>query len=260
MKRLFVVAAVLVLVGGHSVLPVSAGYGVCDPQQSLLCNGLFEWWNFEESYPGIKLGSYRSTILDQFGADITIATSDCRFGSRCIQLSGTGYLAIPRYGDIGSYATVSVWVYQTTRAGTQYIVASQSNQETYSGSGHWNSSGFVFYLLDGKPALYSYNAEDDSTVSAVAASAISLNTWTMLTFKLSPYGPYGKSQGCWAVNNGGFTCTDMSYNHRASTGDLMVGYAFLGKMDGLGIWTRAFSPFDREQAHRNGSPLAFPFY
>jgi hypothetical protein len=263
------IVAALMLAPSHTPLaprPAEAAVGICDPQQSVLCRGLVEWWNFEEATDSTRFGSYANTPLYEMGA------AGVNRNATHMAWTGSSYSAgnfnttssqfrIPRFGSnmFTSYFTVAVWLYQSTASGLQTVLATTDGSGTAS-----DSSGIILRLNAGKPELDAWEDETDTGQSYTYASAIPLDQWALVVWKLSPYGPYGKAQACISVNNAAFTCGDLTYNVRSSSADLTVGGRsgeYLNTvMDGLAIWSRGLSANDVALYYNSGSGRAFPFY
>lgn len=249
------------------VPPSFAATASCDAiNDSLLCQGLIEWWKVQEATDATRYGAFRNTALvERDGYDVAQNTTYYKFGSASASFTGNGeYLLSPRAGSVASYMTFAVWVKQTTQTGVQYLLKTSYRLESYSGSGHYQSAGENFQLTGGKPKIVVWQDEDDAGSSYTAASAISANVWHLVVYTISPYGPYGKAQGCVSVDGGAFGCGNLTYNRRSSTGDLMVGPAYIGYIGAMGLWSRVLTPYDVESLYysdggTSGAGREFPF-
>jgi hypothetical protein len=271
MKKKTVISLAVAVVMMMAVIPTAPAGGVCDPQKSHLCMGLVDWWNFDEANDSYRVGAYRDTILlEEDGVNVGVGTA--KLGTASAGPFASAALTIPRYGDLSSYSTVAMWVWPVNRTTDQFLWSTVVQRETYSGSGSYNSSGSWFWInTSGQLWFAEHRDEDDSfTYSNLGTSAIPLNQWSLIVVKLSPYGPYGKAQACGSINNAAFQCVSTTYNHRFAPADLWIGAAkshttspvsrFSGYIDGLGVWSRAWSPKDMAEYYNSGTGRAFPFY
>jgi hypothetical protein len=173
-------------------------------------------------------------------------------------------LRIPRFGSgaFTSYFTVAAWVRMTTVGVQNTIVATTDGGTSYTGIlMRVNSSNH--------PEIYAYENETDTSQSYTHGGTVSASYWYLIVWKLSPYGPYGKAQACISMTKSGdalsaFTCGNLTYNVRSNSADLTVGgrggeYLY-GQIDGLGVWSRAWSPNDLSLYYNSGSGRSFPFY
>lgn len=265
------IVAALMLAPSHTPLapqPAQAAVGICDPQQSVLCSGLVEWWNFEEAANSTRFGSYGDTPLYEgqtTNVDRQTSAGYYKLGSSGASgfYTNSAQLRSPRFGSgmFTSYWTVAAWMRRT----------SQGNYDTVFST--WDGSplgGVLLRINSGNQAeIYAYEDETDTTQNYTHATALNTTDMYLVVWKLSPYGPYGKAQACISVTKSGdavsaFTCGDLTYNVRSSSGDLTVGGRgaeyFHGTLDALGVWARAWSPTDLAAYYNSGTGRAFPFY
>jgi hypothetical protein len=250
--------------------PSTAGVGICDPQQSVLCQGLVEWWNFEEPTDSTRFGSYRNSALLEEPAQNVGQSATHRLGSYAAGNFDTNaaHFRIPRYGSgqFTSYFTVASWVYLSTGGSYGTVVAATE------GLGGITTNGlYVRINSSNKPEFVVYENETDTgqTYNTYPTALVTGN-WYLVVWKLSPFGPYGKAQVCISATKVGdslsaFSCGDLTYNVRSNAADLSVGgrengERFKGYIDGVGIWARAWSPADLALYWNSGNGRAFPFY
>ncbi len=265
MKRALVTFAALAFGAAAflSHLPATrAAVGVCDPQQSRLCVGLIEWFNFEEtSTNAIHRGSFVDTILLEPGATNGGGNCSGLWSGHALCLTNDVYV-VRRWGSLPASGTVAFWVNQAsgTQGGTQVVLR---NWTPLTGGDAW-AGGLQYGLIDGKPFIKAYEDETDISNVFTYGSAISASAWHLIVYKTSPFGPYGKAKACVSVDNGAFTCGDITYNTKPAVGaDLFVGgvpYVTNASLDGLLIANRPWSPMDVAQYWNGGAGRAFPFY
>jgi hypothetical protein len=127
-KRLLaVLAAAAAVVALFALVPQLAepAVGVCDAQRSSLCNGLVEWWNFEEVTDATRLGSHGDMPLHEADStDVYYGTG--AFGSSRSAGFTTGRLVAYRGGSVGSYWTVASWLWPSTSSAERVILTNET--------------------------------------------------------------------------------------------------------------------------------------
>jgi hypothetical protein len=267
MKKLTVFALTAALAALLTIVPTpppaSAGVGVCDAQYGRLCWGLMEWWQFDHQADA-QFGQFQHTPLYEANSnDVSIALAKNGSG---IDFDGSndvlyGY----RWGTLPAYFTAAFWVNPDVVNATQTLVSNVS--ENYSTLTLGNYGGILLRIeSDGKPSIIVYKDEAQQLYTqAKHTTALSAGTWYLLVYKVSPYGPYGNSQGCISINAGAFTCSSLTYNVKPATGDLMLGgrmggaERYNGKMDSFGLWARAWDEDDLASYYKAGTGRVFPF-
>jgi len=264
-KRVLAVPCAALGVVTLSLMPAklsTASFNTCDPQYSILCHSLLEWWDFEESTGNVRAGYFGSTPLyERPGQDVPNSITIHKFGSSSLQItSSQHYVYFPRNGNLPGYSTVAVWIrLAAAPSGTQPIVAT-SSQDTVINDGQ--VMGQRFQLSSGKPQLVTYEEETGATLTVNHATALSADgNFHLVVFTLSPYGPYGKARGCISLDGGAFTCGSLTYNMKRNFGDLTIGSDSLGLnsnmyIDGLGLWARAWDTNDVAFYYNSGSGRA----
>ena len=273
MKKMIKYAALVVLALGLAFTPVQrsdASVGLCDPQQSKLCQGLVEWYDFEQGPPAV-FGSYANTMLRQGDSVDYISLGTGPTGTNYVKLSGAsyGYLAQPRVGGFtGGRWTVSLWTYVPASGwDTAKYTTLFSTRRGVSGVA---AAGFLVqlkYATGWKVNTYCWDDETGTSLNAVNTTALAVG-WHMVTISMSPYGPYGKSKIRIAIDGGAFVDTTMSYLMRASVMDFTLGHQDglacssenMAYLDGFGIWAREFDANDVTANYNSGAGMDFPFY
>jgi hypothetical protein len=262
MKKKTLLALAATILAALTLVPAaprnaSAGVGVCDPQQSRLCLGLLEWWQFDHTADA-QFGSFANTPLyEQDGTNQALYLSG-KGGAHgdALDFSGSNQqLSIPRFGSLAQYSTVAFWLRPDSVTGYRTLVSNIV--------GAPNSGGFIYRLNSGKPEMIVFVDETTSYTVYTSTTTLSAGTWYLLVFKVSPYGPYGNAQGCVSINGGAFSCGNLTYNTKPSPGDLTVGGRsgeyFDGGIDSFGIWSRAWDTDDVAWYWNSGSGRVFPF-
>jgi hypothetical protein len=270
---LFVVVAALAVLGGPSV-PVDAGVGVCDVQYGRLCWGLIDWWNFTSSADA-QYGEFRNTPLyENDGTDQGIAVAHGGTHTTALDFDSTvnERLLSFRWGSLPSYFTAAFWVKPDRVNVVQTLVSNVS--ENYSTVTIGNYGGLALQInASGHPQVVVYKDEKISTDTLTvthAGTAMSVGTWYLVVYKVSPYGPYGAAQACMSLSTGAgsagaFECGTLTYNQKPATGDLIVGARmggvefFDGGMDTFGLWARAWDQDDVDAYWKSGNGRMFPF-
>jgi hypothetical protein len=154
------------------------------------------------------------TTMETVG-DAKLSTAISKFGGSSMYFDGTGdYLKAPyspSYSLPGDF-TVETWIYLTSAAGTgnQTIVSYQYNNSD--ATGVWG-----FYLNGSGPYTLYFNTQGTNHASTTTV-AISINTWTHVTYCRS------ETTGRFFVNGTivGTSVSDSS-TYSSTTGSLFVG-------------------------------------
>ncbi len=110
----------------------SAAVAPCDSQFTMLCQGLTDYWAFEEATNYVRFGSYNNTpLFETGGKDVAnSATHAPNQGSHSAYFNGNGPLVGPRHGQLPAYSTLAFWYYPVSQTANQAIFSTQSCSST----------------------------------------------------------------------------------------------------------------------------------
>ena len=211
-KALLVALAALALVVTRAPQS-SAGIGICDPKQSVLCVGLGEVYNFEEASDTTRFGSYGDAQLQEQDA-MDVGTAAGKIGSYSASFSGSNHFHNQQGGPtFGSgYWTAALWVYPTADGADKGLLSNTSADRSITLDLYWTNSHLY-------PRFRALKEETLAAVSAVGDTYVTKDAWNLVVYTMSMYGDYGQARVCISVNSQATpACTSVTYDLRSSVG------------------------------------------
>jgi hypothetical protein len=269
MKKLMLLAVVVLAALVAAPHQSQASFGVCDPTRSNLCVGLVDSWDFTEiTNASACFGSFANTLLlkNDLGGMTIGGNKVGSGGSACLgNASQADSLMIPRAGGFsGGNWTWAAWVYSAPTS-----TAREATLFTNHDGGATDGFGVRFLYVSGAWYLnaFAWEAETNTSYMKQFSSSTSTSSWHLVVVTMSPYGDYGKSQACLSIDGSAFECGAMGYMlkgnvrdlHFGASGTYATGYNPVC-FDGMAIWSRTFDATDVANLHNSGTGRAFPYY
>ena len=208
-------------------------------------------------------GDSNDSVGSNDGTDTSVSYVAGKIGDAA-QLAGTSKILIPSQSafNLQSSFTILAWVYQTSRGKSgcyEEGIVCKDNETTGNRCFNFVISGPADSGNVGK-LRFIYNAVDN--ISLYSTSTIPLDEWTLVGI-VSTNGTYTFYKNGTSIGNGNTNITP-AYQGTAS---LFIGKeinnqyveSMIGKIDEVGIWSRALTSDEISEIYNSGDGITYPF-